>query len=43
MFTRKEPVAELASEYGNWLLVYPAAASLGLVLYGVFTGAASAA
>ncbi|UAL51433.1 MATE family efflux transporter [Bacillus sp. CMF21] len=43
LFTRIEPVADLASEYGNWLLVYPAAAAFGLVLYGVFTGAASAA
>jgi MATE family multidrug resistance protein len=42
LFIRIEPVADLASEYGTWLLVHPAAASFGLVLYGVFTGAVSA-
>jgi len=43
IFTQIEPVSELAMHYGNWLLLYPITACLGLVFYGVFTGATSAA
>lgn len=43
LFTQIQPVAELAMHYGNWLLLYPITACFGLVFYGVFTGATSAA
>ncbi|MFC0274011.1 MATE family efflux transporter [Metabacillus herbersteinensis] len=42
MFTQLKPVADLASHYGSWLLLYPITACFGLVFYGIFTGATSA-
>lgn len=43
MFTSTQLVADLASHYGNWLLLYPITACFGLVFYGVFTGVTSSA
>lgn len=42
-FTQIQPVADLASHYGSWLLLYPITACFGLVFYGVFTGVTRAA
>ncbi|KKI89263.1 damage-inducible protein F [Bacillus sp. SA1-12] len=39
LFTNLPSVIELATTYGGWLIIYPFAACLGLVIYGVFTGA----
>ncbi|WP_191555808.1 MATE family efflux transporter [Metabacillus idriensis] len=41
LFTQIPAVAELASHYGDWLLLYPLSACAGLVIYGIFTGATS--
>ena len=39
LFTNLPSVIELSIKYGSWLIIYPFAACLGLVIYGVFTGA----
>lgn len=43
LFTNLPQVLELADSYSAWLLLFPASGALGLVLYGVFTGASQAA
>lgn len=43
LFTQSEQVVDLALKYGKWIAAFPVAASLGLVMYGVFTGATEAA
>ncbi|WP_326946717.1 MATE family efflux transporter [Bacillus alveayuensis] len=39
VFTKNQDVIELASSYSVWIAIFPPAASFGLILYGVFTGA----
>ncbi|GMN99373.1 MATE family efflux transporter [Parageobacillus thermoglucosidasius] len=39
VFTKNQEVIELASSYSIWITIFPLAASFGLILYGVFTGA----
>ncbi|MGG3845424.1 MATE family efflux transporter [Aeribacillus composti] len=39
VFTKNQNVIELASSYSIWVTIFPLAASFGLILYGVFTGA----
>ncbi|MBD1382182.1 MATE family efflux transporter [Metabacillus arenae] len=41
-FTKIPIVIELANTYGQWIVLFPLTASLGIVLYGVFTGATEA-
>ncbi|HWO96094.1 MAG TPA: MATE family efflux transporter [Bacillus sp. (in: firmicutes)] len=43
LFTRIPAVMDLANTYGAWLIPFPLAASFGIILYGVFTGATEAA
>ncbi|MCK1992017.1 MATE family efflux transporter [Peribacillus muralis] len=43
LFTRIRSVIELANMYGTWLILFPLTASVGIVFYGVFTGATEAA
>lgn len=43
LFTRIPSVIELANVYGIWLILFPLSASVGIVFYGVFTGATEAA
>ncbi len=43
LFTRIPAVMDLANTYGAWLILFPLAASFGIILYGVFTGATEAA
>ncbi|HZG59173.1 MAG TPA: MATE family efflux transporter [Anoxybacillus sp.] len=43
VFTKNQGVIELASSYSIWIAVFPLAASFGLILYGVFTGATETA
>lgn len=43
LFTRIPAVIELANTYGAWLILFPLAASFGIILYGIFTGATEAA
>ncbi|MFJ7990797.1 MATE family efflux transporter [Peribacillus frigoritolerans] len=43
LFTRIPSVIELANIYGIWLILFPLTASVGIVFYGVFTGATEAA
>ncbi|WP_260285580.1 MATE family efflux transporter [Peribacillus aracenensis] len=43
LFTRMPSVIELANIYGIWLILFPLSASVGIVFYGVFTGATEAA
>ncbi|MFC6601010.1 hypothetical protein ACFQDF_03250 [Ectobacillus funiculus] len=42
LFTQIPSVIELASTYERWIMLYPISAALGLILYGVFTGATEA-
>lgn len=42
LFTKTQSVIELISAYEQWILLFPISASLGLVIYGVFTGATEA-
>lgn len=42
LFTQIPSVIELASAYERWIMLYPISAGLGLILYGVFTGATEA-
>ncbi len=42
LFTKTQSVTELISTYEQWILLFPISASLGLVIYGVFTGATEA-
>lgn len=39
LFTGHAKVEALARQYSGWLLLFPVAGGLGLVLYGIFTGA----
>ncbi len=39
VFTKNQNVIELASSYSIWVTIFPLAASFGLILYSVFTGA----
>jgi multidrug resistance protein, MATE family len=43
VFTKNQDVIELASSYSVWIAIFPPAASFGLILYGVFTGATATA
>jgi multidrug resistance protein, MATE family len=43
VFTKNQDVIELASSYSIWITIFPLAASFGLILYGVFTGATETA
>lgn len=43
LFTRIPGVIERAQAYGFWLILFPITASVGIVFYGVFTGATEAA
>ncbi|MFE4704424.1 MATE family efflux transporter [Peribacillus simplex] len=43
LFTRIPSVIELANIYGIWLILFPLSASVGIVFFGVFTGATEAA
>ncbi|MFU2014149.1 MATE family efflux transporter [Peribacillus butanolivorans] len=43
LFTRIPSVIDLANDYGIWLILFPLSASVGIVFYGVFTGATEAA
>ncbi|AJY74711.1 MATE family efflux transporter [Paenibacillus beijingensis] len=43
LFTRLPTIIDLAGSYGMWLVLFPLAASFGIILYGVFTGATEAA
>jgi multidrug resistance protein, MATE family len=43
LFTKNQDVIELASSYSVWITIFPLAASFGLILYGVFTGATETA
>jgi multidrug resistance protein, MATE family len=43
LFTKIPSVIELANIYGIWLILFPLSASVGIVFYGVFTGATEAA
>jgi MATE family multidrug resistance protein len=43
VFTKNQDVIELASTYSVWITIFPLAASFGLILYGVFTGATETA
>jgi multidrug resistance protein, MATE family len=38
LFSDQQHIIILTSTYANWLVLFPLAASLGLVYYGVFTG-----
>ncbi|MFC7687502.1 MATE family efflux transporter [Ureibacillus sp. GCM10028918] len=42
VFTKTQNVIELTATYEHWIMLFPISASLGLVLYGVFTGATEA-
>lgn len=42
LFTNTQSVIELTRVYEQWIMLFPIAASFGLVLYGVFTGATEA-
>lgn len=39
LFTQTLSVIELVNTYGIWVCVFPLTASVGIILYGVFTGA----
>ena len=39
MFSDQQHIIELTASYANWLVLFPIVANLGLVYYGVFTGA----
>ncbi|MFS0559199.1 MATE family efflux transporter [Terribacillus sp. 179-K 1B1 HS] len=39
LFSDQQHIIELTASYANWLVLFPIVASLGLVYYGVFTGA----
>jgi MATE family multidrug resistance protein len=39
LFTVSENIIDLSLNYYNWLLVFPFVVGIGLVFYGVFTGA----
>jgi multidrug resistance protein, MATE family len=43
LFTKNQDVIELVSSYSVWITIFPLAASFGLILYGVFTGATETA
>jgi multidrug resistance protein, MATE family len=43
VFTKNQNVIELARSYSIWVAIFPLAASFGLILYGVFTGATETA
>ncbi|WHY96483.1 MATE family efflux transporter [Peribacillus simplex] len=43
LFTRIPSVIKLANIYGIWLILFPLSASVGIVFFGVFTGATEAA
>ncbi|MCP3764377.1 MATE family efflux transporter [Domibacillus sp. A3M-37] len=43
LFTPMPSVIELAHTYQMWLILFPLSAGLGLILYGVFTGATETA
>lgn len=42
-FTNIQEVIELAEIYSGWLLLFPISISLGIVFYGIFTGATETA
>ncbi|MGN7396285.1 MATE family efflux transporter [Peribacillus frigoritolerans] len=42
LFTDIPGVIELAHEYGLWIVLFPFSAFIGLIFYGVFTGATEA-
>lgn len=42
LFTGIPEVVDLAQMYSNWLILFPFAASLGFIFYGIFTGATEA-
>ncbi|KGR74276.1 MATE family efflux transporter [Ureibacillus sinduriensis] len=42
LFSKTQSVLELTATYELWILLFPITACLGLVLYGVFTGATEA-
>ena len=42
-FTSTSSVVDLATIYSPWLILFPLSASMGIVFYGVFTGATHAA
>ena len=42
LFTNIPGVIELAHEYGLWIVLFPFTAFIGLIFYGVFTGATEA-
>lgn len=42
LFTKIPEIIEIANIYDIWIIVFPIAISLGIVLYGVFTGATEA-
>lgn len=43
LFTNIEEVIEIAMVYSNWLLLFPVATSIGIIFYGMFTGATETA
>ncbi|PLR85792.1 MATE family efflux transporter [Bacillus sp. V33-4] len=43
LFTQIDSVLEVTKSYELWVMLFPLTAGLGLILYGVFTGAANAA
>lgn len=43
LFTNIEEVIGIAGLYSNWLLLFPISTSLGIIFYGIFTGATETA
>lgn len=43
LFTSIPEVIEIAGVYSNWLLLFPISTSIGIIFYGIFTGAAETA
>ncbi|WP_258535726.1 MATE family efflux transporter [Bacillus sp. 03113] len=39
IFTKHEKVVDLAIEFSSWIVLFPLAGAVGLIFYGIFTGA----
>ena len=43
LFTNIQEVVDIAVVYSNWLLLFPISTSIGIIFYGIFTGASETA
>ncbi|WP_333474089.1 MATE family efflux transporter [Psychrobacillus psychrodurans] len=43
LFTNIQEVVNIAGVYSNWLLLFPISTSIGIIFYGIFTGASETA